>query len=164
MQTGFAMLEAGLNRQRGVVNALLENFINAARHHLSVVGNRVWDCFWYKCWRVNRHRYLFPLVSYLVLMVAIYWLHQALQPPSIPIPCSSSSLPLLLPLLRSLLVQWLEETDFIGDLIYSAIMGAIAYPIVVHWVWNSDGWLSKLSYHDFAGSSVVHTVGGWTAR
>ena len=45
---------------------------------------------------------------------------------------------------------------------YSALMGAISYPIIVHWVWNSGGWLAKLGYHD-AGSSVVHNVGGWTA-
>ena len=55
------------------------------------------------------------------------------------------------------------RTDFIGDLIYSAIMGAISYPIIVHWAWNTKGWLSQLSYHDFAGGSVVHIVGGWTA-
>lgn len=39
----------------------------------------------------------------------------------------------------------------------------LAYPIVVHWVWNSGGWLAKMGFHDFAGGSVVHTVGGWTA-
>lgn len=56
-----------------------------------------------------------------------------------------------------------ERTDFMGDLIYSNIMMAISYPIVVHWAWNSGGWLFKMGYHDFAGSSVVHAVGGWTA-
>jgi ammonium transporter, Amt family len=56
-----------------------------------------------------------------------------------------------------------ERTDFKGDLIYSFIMGAVSYPLIVHWVWNSQGWLAKLGYHDFAGSSVVHMVGGFTA-
>jgi Amt family ammonium transporter len=56
-----------------------------------------------------------------------------------------------------------ERSDFKGDLIYATIMGAVMYPIVVHWVWNNGGWLNKLSFHDFAGSAVVHTVGGWTA-
>jgi Amt family ammonium transporter len=56
-----------------------------------------------------------------------------------------------------------ERTNFIGDLIYSFVLGAFAYPLVVHWVWNSGGWLQKLGYLDFAGSSVVHTFGGVTA-
>jgi ammonium transporter, Amt family len=55
------------------------------------------------------------------------------------------------------------RTDFIGDLIYSAVMGAFSYPLIVHWVWNQNGWLAKMFFHDFAGSAVVHTVGGWTA-
>jgi Amt family ammonium transporter len=56
-----------------------------------------------------------------------------------------------------------ERTDFKGDLIYAFIMGAVMYPIVVHWVWNNGGWLYKLNFHDFAGDAAVHTVGGWTA-
>lgn len=38
----------------------------------------------------------------------------------------------------------------------------VIYPVVGHWVWGG-GWLSELSFHDFAGSTVVHSVGGWTA-
>jgi Amt family ammonium transporter len=56
-----------------------------------------------------------------------------------------------------------ERTEFKGDLIYAFIMGAVMYPIVVHWAWNNGGWLNKLNFHDFAGSAVVHTVGGWTS-
>jgi Amt family ammonium transporter len=52
-----------------------------------------------------------------------------------------------------------ERTDFVGDIIYSAIVGAIIYPVVVHWVWGG-GWLAQLGFFDFAGSTVVHTVGG----
>ena len=55
-----------------------------------------------------------------------------------------------------------ERTDYIGDLIYSVIMGAISYPVIVHWVWGG-GWLAQMGFHDFAGSTVVHTVGGVTA-
>jgi Amt family ammonium transporter len=52
-----------------------------------------------------------------------------------------------------------ERTDFIGNLIYTAIVIAFIYPIVVHWVWGG-GWLFQQGFFDFAGSNVVHTVGG----
>ncbi|HEX2906380.1 MAG TPA: hypothetical protein VHO69_05925, partial [Phototrophicaceae bacterium] len=55
-----------------------------------------------------------------------------------------------------------ERTDYVGDLIYSAIMGGISYPVIVHWIWGG-GWLFQQGFHDFAGSTVVHTVGGVTA-
>jgi Amt family ammonium transporter len=42
-------------------------------------------------------------------------------------------------------------------------MTLIIYPISGHWVWQSGGWLSKLGYIDFAGSTVVHSVGGWAS-
>ncbi|MBE0689042.1 MAG: ammonium transporter, partial [Anaerolineae bacterium] len=44
-------------------------------------------------------------------------------------------------------------------LIYSALVAIIIYPVIVHWVWGG-GWLSAQGFHDFAGSTVVHTVGG----
>ena len=57
MQTGFAMLEAGLMGQRGVVNALLENFIDAAVTILAWWASRLRYRLWYKCWRIFWHRY-----------------------------------------------------------------------------------------------------------
>lgn len=52
-----------------------------------------------------------------------------------------------------------ERTKFISYLICSAIMSLIIYPVTGHWIWGS-GWLSNMGFHDFAGSSVVHMVGG----
>ncbi len=52
-----------------------------------------------------------------------------------------------------------ERTDFVGNLIYTVIVTAIIYPVVVHWVWGG-GWLFQQGFFDFAGSNVVHTVGG----
>lgn len=40
------------------------------------------------------------------------------------------------------------------------LLTGFVYPTVVHWTWNSDGWLAKMNYTDFAGSGVVHMVGG----
>ncbi len=58
-----------------------------------------------------------------------------------------------------------ERTKFITYCIYSGIISAVVYPIEAGWVWNptGEGWLAKLGYVDFAGSSVIHMVGGITA-
>ena len=56
-----------------------------------------------------------------------------------------------------------ERTKFISYCIYSAVISLLVYPIEAGWVWNSQGWLAKLEYVDFAGSSVIHMVGGISA-
>ncbi|MDX1828984.1 MAG: ammonium transporter [Lutibacter sp.] len=56
-----------------------------------------------------------------------------------------------------------ERTKFSTYLIFSLLMTLIIYPISGHWVWQSGGWLSKLGFIDFAGSTVVHSVGGWAS-
>ena len=55
-----------------------------------------------------------------------------------------------------------ERTKFISYCIYSIVISAVIYPIVGHWIWGG-GWLSQLGFHDFAGSTVVHSIGGWCA-
>ena len=57
-----------------------------------------------------------------------------------------------------------ERTKFISYCIYSAVISAVIYPVETHWVWGG-GWLSQLStpFHDFAGSGVIHMVGGISA-
>jgi Amt family ammonium transporter len=55
------------------------------------------------------------------------------------------------------------RTKFTTYLIFSFIMTVIIYPISGHWVWQGDGWLTELGFVDFAGSTVVHSVGGWAA-
>ena len=56
-----------------------------------------------------------------------------------------------------------ERTKFISYCIYSGIISLVVYPIEAGWVWNSEGWLVKLGFHDFAGSAAIHSVGGITA-
>ncbi|AEF82156.1 ammonium transporter [Leadbettera azotonutricia] len=55
-----------------------------------------------------------------------------------------------------------ERTKFKSYLIYTCFISAFIYPISGHWVWGG-GWLANLGFHDFAGSTVVHSVGGWAA-
>nr|WP_319998851.1 ammonium transporter [uncultured Draconibacterium sp.] len=53
-----------------------------------------------------------------------------------------------------------ERTEFKAYLIFSIVITVIIYPISGHWTWGG-GWLSQLGFHDFAGSSIVHSVGAW---
>jgi len=55
-----------------------------------------------------------------------------------------------------------ERTQFKSYLIYTFFISAVIYPVSGHWIWGG-GWLAKLGFHDFAGSTVVHSVGGWAA-
>ena len=56
-----------------------------------------------------------------------------------------------------------ERTKFISYCIYSGVISLFVYPIEAGWVWNSQGWLAQLGFHDFAGSAAIHSVGGLTA-
>src|SRR5678809_1240486 len=54
----------------------------------------------------------------------------------------------------------------VGDLLYSFGVSGFIYPILGHWAWGPDGWLNTIKpvpFHDFAGSTVVHTIGGFVA-
>jgi Amt family ammonium transporter len=67
------------------------------------------------------------------------------------------------------------RTDFIGDVLYSVCVSGFIYPIIGHWAWGPDGFLATMgsagnflpnfgmNFHDFAGSTVVHSIGGWIA-
>ena len=56
-----------------------------------------------------------------------------------------------------------ERTKFISYCIYSGVISLLVYPIEAGWIWNSQGWLVKLGFHDFAGSCAIHMVGGIAA-
>lgn len=62
-----------------------------------------------------------------------------------------------------------ERTKFISYLIYSAVISLVIYPIFGSWAWgnlllnDNRSWLAAMGFHDFAGSTVVHSIGGWLA-
>ncbi|PZU97076.1 MAG: ammonium transporter [Pseudanabaena sp.] len=165
MQCGFAMLEAGLVRQTAVVNTLAENFIDAGITLLAwwftgfaiafgTTSNGFWgaDGFFLN----NAFSFSNGALEYAmgaggstapVSTFTLFFFQFAFSATASTITTGAMA----------------ERTDFKGDLIYAFIMGAVMYPIVVHWVWNNGGWLNKLSFHDFAGDAAVHTVGGCTA-
>ncbi len=55
-----------------------------------------------------------------------------------------------------------ERTKFLSYCIYSAVISALIYPIEAHWIWGG-GWLAQLGFHDYAGSTAIHMVGGISA-
>ena len=55
------------------------------------------------------------------------------------------------------------RTKFSAYCVYSFIISLFVYPVEAGWVWNSNGWLAQLGFHDFAGSAAIHSVGGITA-
>lgn len=55
-----------------------------------------------------------------------------------------------------------ERIKYFSFFAFSFLMGALLYPIQGHWIWGG-GWLSQLGFKDFAGSTVVHSIGGWSA-
>ena len=56
-----------------------------------------------------------------------------------------------------------ERIKFTDFVIFSILLTGISYPITGHWVWSGNGWLGGVGFSDFAGSTVVHSVGGWAA-
>ncbi len=157
MQAGFAMLEGGMIRETGVVNSLAENFMDAC-----VTG----------------------IVFFIVGYGIAYGTFDAGME-------GGSLTPLNMPLMLggvdgsgpgdgAILVGFFfqfafagaaatiatggmaERTNFVGKLIYSAILGAIIYPVVVFWTWGG-GWVAAQGFIDFAGSTIVHMTGGIVA-
>lgn len=55
-----------------------------------------------------------------------------------------------------------ERVKYVSFIVFSFVLTLVIYPIVGHWVWGG-GWLADLGFMDFAGDSVVHSVGGWAA-
>ena len=156
MQVGFAMLEAGFIQQTGVVNALLENFMDAG-----LTGLAFWAVGFGLAFGTDHSSGLFGTSNFFLSdalsysngapvyggeglsIFTLFFFQFAFAATASTITTGAMA----------------ERTDFIGDIIYSIVAGALIYPIVVHWAWGG-GWLFQHGFHDFAGSTVVHTVGG----
>ncbi|MDX2161517.1 MAG: ammonium transporter [bacterium] len=152
MQTGFALLETGIITHKSAVNALLENFIDAG---LTVL---VWWAIGFGiAFGADNGSGLFgttlfapglaelsqPFGALNISIGTFFFFQFAFAATASTITTGAMA----------------ERTDFVGDLIYSAIIAIAIYPVIVHWVWGG-GWLATQGFYDFAGSTVVHTVGG----
>jgi Amt family ammonium transporter len=155
MQAGFMMLEAGFARTRETVNVLLEGIVDTC-----LCGLLFWAWgFAFMFGSGNGfigHQYFFlqgTPETYGSTGVAFlaYWLFQFAFADT----CSTITSGAMV-----------GRTGFVGDLIYSFGVSGFIYPIIGHWAWGPDGWLTTIKpipFHDFAGSTVVHTIGGFIA-
>ena len=148
MQAGFGMLEAGLIRAKNTCNVLMNNFLDFC------MASMGFFMFGYAI--------MFGIGNGFMGLTGWFMLN----------PHHSGNLPLY--------CEWFFHAVFCGAaativaggvaermkfqayLIYSFIISATIYPIVGHWIWGG-GWLSQLNFADFAGSTVVHSVGGSAA-
>ncbi|HEX9870897.1 MAG TPA: ammonium transporter [Candidatus Tectomicrobia bacterium] len=165
MNLGFALVESGLARSKNTVNILAKNFIVFAVSSLSfyVIG---WGLmFGDGNVLVGTQGVLFasgadnsPAVG-----DAYTGVYSALNWTGVPL-WAKFFFQLVFAGTAATIVSGAvaERIKFHAFIIFSFAMVGIIYPIVGHWIWGG-GWLAKLGMFDFAGSTVVHSVGGWAA-
>lgn len=159
MQAGFALLEAGFTRSKNVVNIMMKNMMD-----FSMAAIAFWAIGWGIAYGTSAGGFIGTDAFFLgydpeeagAAPVLASWLFQVVFAGTAATIVSGAMA---------------ERTKFASYLIYSAIISVIIYPVVVHWVWSGSGWLNTYSgstdgnwgFTDFAGSTVVHSVGGWAA-
>ena len=150
MQAGFALCEAGLTRAKNTGNILMKNMMDFC------IGT---PCFW--------------LVGFGLMFAGSGKLIGGFDP---LIRGDYSALGLNVPLWVYVVFQTVfcataativsgsmaERTNFKAYCVYSAAISLLVYPISGHWIWGG-GWLAQMGFHDFAGSTCVHMVGGTVA-
>lgn len=152
MQAGFAMVETGFTRAKNATNIIMKNLMDFSAGSIAffVLG-------WGLMYGSKSFLGLFGINDFLVTSadpasnVGLYkyasWLFQVVFAATAATIVSGAMA---------------ERTKFTSYLIYSIVISGIVYPISGHWIWGG-GWLSKLGFVDFAGSTAVHSVGGWAA-
>ena len=148
MQPGFALVEAGFERTKNAANILMKNLLDFS------AGTILF-------WLLGFGLMFGPSVAGLF---------------GIPDPMGTAGWEGDIPSAAFLVFQTMfcataativsgavaGRTKFHADLFYCVLISAFIYPVSGHWTWGG-GWLSELGFHDFAGSAVVHSVGGWLA-
>lgn len=170
MQVGFTMLEAGFCRSRETVNVLMECIVDTCLCGLLFYAWGFAFMFghgngWIGNGDGKGHNWFFlqnAPAAYESTGVAFlaFWLFQFAFADT----CSTITSGAMI-----------GRTGFVGDLLYSVGVSGFIYPIIGHWAWGPDGILATMgsagnflpsmgtSFHDFAGSTVVHTIGGFIA-
>ena len=164
MQVGFTMLEAGFCRSRETVNVLMECIVDTCLCGLLFYAFGFAFMFSHGNGFIGYHWFLLQgaPATYETTGVAFlaFWLFQFAFADT----CSTITSGAMI-----------GRTGFIGDLLYSVAVSGFIYPIIGHWAWGPDGFLATMGsagnflpalgtgFHDFAGSTVVHTIGGFIA-
>ena len=148
MQAGFALCEAGLTRAKNTGNILMKNMMDFC------IGT---PCYW--------------LVGFGLMFAGAGPLIGGFDPliqgsydfGTLPVWCYAIFQTVFCATSATIVSGAMaERTKFSAYCIYSAAISLIIYPISGHWIWGG-GWLSQLGFHDFAGSTAVHMVGGLCA-
>lgn len=151
MQTGFAMLETGFTRKKNSCNVMMKNIMDFA------VGSIF---YWILGFGI-----MFGATTGVVGVIDLFSNGD----------CSAASQTIPQPVFMAWQLVFCatsativsgamaERTAFKSYLIYSAVMSAVVYPISGCWIWNANGWLAQLGFHDFAGGTAVHLLGGSAA-
>ena len=145
MQCGFAAVEAGFTRAKNAGNIIMKNLMDFC------IGTVVFVALGYGI--MNSGNYFFGLIGMpeYQMFTDFYgfdWSNFFFQ----LVFCATAA--------TIVSGAMAERTKFSSYCIYSAIISAVVYPIEAGWVWNAQGWLAKLGFIDFAGSAVIHMVGG----
>ncbi len=148
MQCGFAMVETGFTRAKNAGNIIMKNLMDFC------IGTVVFMLLGYGI--MNSEHYFFGLIGRpeYQLFTDFYgfnWSNFFFQ----LVFCATSA--------TIVSGAMAERTKFLSYCIYSAVISAVVYPIETGWVWNGQGWLAQLGFVDFAGSAVIHMVGGIAA-
>ena len=146
MQAGFAMVETGLTRAKNASNILMKNLMD-----FSAGAVVYWAIGWAIMYGSSAAGLLGTNQFFLKGADSSMfrdWMFQVVFAATAATIVSGAMA---------------ERTRFSSYLIYSVFITALIYPISGHWIWSGGGWLAKLGFHDFAGSTVVHSVGGWAA-
>ena len=154
MQAGFAMVEAGFTRAKNAVNILMKNLIDFSIGSLAywavgfaiMFGTGGWF-MGFSGWFVPAETDAFSSLEWSSVPTHAAWLFQLVFAATAATIVSGAMA---------------ERTKFKSYLVYSIFITGIIYPVAGHWIWGG-GWLSNLGMLDFAGSTVVHSTGGWLA-
>ena len=147
MQAGFAMVETGFTRAKNAGNIIMKNLMDFA------VGSVLYWLIGFGLMFAGTA----PLIGELDLFI------QGNYDAAIPTAAFVIFQTVFCATAATIVSGAMaERTKFSSYLIYSAVISAVVYPISGHWIWGG-GWLAEMGFHDFAGSTVVHMVGGVAA-
>ncbi|MBQ6661428.1 MAG: ammonium transporter [Lachnospiraceae bacterium] len=152
MQAGFAMVETGFTRSKNAGNIIMKNLMDFC------IGTVVFVLLGFSLMMAEDYVAGFIGVPNLKIFTDFGGFLEAGMAPSFVfnlVFCATAA--------TIVSGSMAERTKFISYCIYSGVISLFVYPIEAGWVWNSQGWLVKLGFHDFAGSAAIHSVGGITA-
>ena len=146
MQAGFALVEIGLTRAKNSINILMKNFVDFSTGAI---------IFWVFGFAIMFGEDIGGFIGMGDFM------SNSNEIDGIPFKASLVFQTVFAATAATIVSGAIaERTKFSAYLIFSVFITAVIYPISGHWIWGG-GWLSEMGFHDFAGSTVVHSVGAW---